>query len=81
MVEPFSTTDVFYVNCNNNNNNNLNECKYKQNVDELNTLKVNADTSNQQYQDIIESQSALIMSNIGLGLGIFAMLWIMQSNK
>ena len=80
MVEPFSTTDIFYVNCNPGDSAS-DECKYKQNVDKLNVLKDNVDTSNQQYQDVIESQSALIMSNIGLGIGIFAMLWIMQLNK
>ncbi len=80
MVEPFSTTDIFYVNCKSGDSDS-DECKYKYNVDKLNVLKDNVDTSNQQYQDVIESQSALIMSNIGLGIGIIAMLWIMQLNK
>ena len=80
MVEPFSTTDIFYVNATNCDNINTSECKYKNNVDQMNELKVSADTAKQQYKDITEEQSALIMSNIGLGVGIFAMLWIMQMN-
>jgi hypothetical protein len=78
MVEPFSTTDVFYVNADCNNNNA--ECKYKNNVDTLNALKVTTDTATQQYKDLSEDQSATILSNIGLGIGIFAMIWIMQLN-
>ncbi len=80
MVEPFSTTDVFYVNAKDCDNLNNAECKYKNNVDTLNALKVTTDTATQQYKDLSEDQSATILSNIGLGIGIFAMIWIMQLN-
>ncbi len=79
MAEPFSVNDVYYTNCNNNTCSSE-EQQYKNNVDELIKMQNAADTSIKQRQDITEEQSALMMSNIGLGVGILAMLWIMKSN-
>jgi hypothetical protein len=89
MYEPFSTTDIFYTKaincadnvssgCNNNEDTQANcQCKYKENVDKLNTLKMDAGTSQQAYVDINDEHTAAIMSNIGLGIGIASMLYIM----
>ena len=79
MVEPFSVNDVYYTNCNDNRCTS-DERKYKNNVDELIKMQGIAGTSIKQRQDMTEEQSAMMMSNIGLGVGILAMLWIMKSN-
>ncbi len=79
MAEPFSVNDVYYTNCNDNICSSE-EQQYKNNVDELIKMQNAADTSIKQRQDITEEQSALMMSNIGLGVGILAMLWVMKSN-
>jgi hypothetical protein len=79
MAEPFSVNDVYYTNCNDNACSSE-EQQYKNNVDELIKMQNAADTSIKQRQDITEEQSALMMSNIGLGVGILAMLWVMKSN-
>ncbi len=78
MVEQFSVNDVYYTNCNNNCSDE--EQQYKNNVDELIKMQGIAGTSIKQRQDMTEEQSAMMMSNIGLGVGILAMLWIMKSN-
>lgn len=91
MFEPFSTTDIFYTKANNctteNNSTGCDtqtdddqancECKYKENVDKLNALKMDSGTSKQAYVDINDEHTAIIMSNIGLGIGIASMLYIM----
>jgi hypothetical protein len=78
MVEPFSVNDVYYTNCNDNCS--FEEQQYKNNVDELIKMQGIAGTSIKQRQDMTEEQSAMMMSNIGLGVGILGMLWIMKSN-
>lgn len=79
MAEPFSVNDVYYTSCNDDSCS-PEEQQYKNNVDELIKMQNAADTSIKQHQDITEEQSALMMSNIGLGVGILAMLWVMKSN-
>jgi hypothetical protein len=79
MVEPFSVNDIYYTNCNDNDCS-PEEQQYKNNVDELIKMQGIAGTSIKQRQDMTEEQSAMMMSNIGLGVGILAMLWIMKSN-
>ncbi len=76
MAEPFSVNDVFYISCKDSTT--VEECKYKDNVDALNTYTREHDTSTKLYSDFTEEQSAMIMSNIGLGIGILAMLYTMN---
>jgi hypothetical protein len=89
-IEPFSTTDIFYTKATdctinvssgcetNNDDDQANcECKYRENVDKLNALKMDSGTSKQAYMDINIEHTAAIMSNIGLGIGIASMLYIM----
>lgn len=67
MAEPFSINQEIYTSACADSN-----CTtYKKNADELNTAK-------QQYQDMTESQSAIIMSNIGLGIGVISMVWMIS---
>jgi hypothetical protein len=70
MAEPFSINQEIYTSvCT---ESNMDKCiTYKKNADALNTTK-------QQYQDMTESQSAIIMSNIGLGIGVLSMVWMIS---
>ena len=72
MAEPFSINQEIYTSATGcETTPTSDKCKYKKNADELNTAK-------QQYQDMTESQSAIIMSNIGLGVGILSMVWMIS---
>lgn len=72
MAEPFSINQEIYTSATGCEATPLNNgCLYKKNADALNTAK-------QQYQDMTESQSAIIMSNIGLGIGIISMVWLIS---
>ena len=95
MTEPFSTTDVYYVNatdctqplnksigCNNYKDGTDKEncqCKYKENVDKLNTLTASHGLTQMQNGDLNKEHSILIFNNISLGIGIAGMMWIMYS--
>ena len=100
MAEPFSTTDVYYVNANNKIKNDFSfcstnqsmycdeqnvgdisncECKYKENVDKLNTNS--SGLTKEQNVDFNTGQSVLILNNISLGIGIVGMMWIIYSNS
>jgi hypothetical protein len=96
MAEPFSTTDVYYVNavnCNNpvnasngcfthNTADKANcECKYKKNVDKLNAISASSGLSKSQYNDLNEEHTLLLFNNISLGVGIAGMMWMMYSNS
>ena len=94
MAEPFSTTDVYYVNatdCDNPGNvssgcsdqdtgdkNNC-ECKYKENVDKLNMLTTSSGLTKSQYDDLNKEHTLLLFNNISLGVGIVGMMWMMYS--
>lgn len=77
MVEPFSVNDIFYTNCNSNDCTDA-EQQYKDGVDKLIKMEGIAGTSKEQHKDLTTEQSAIMMSNIGLGVGILAMLWIIK---
>ena len=92
MTEPFSTNDVYYVNasaCNTNlsigcNNEDTSdkancECKYKENVDKLNTLNASTGLTKEQYDDSTKSRNRTILHSISLGVGIAGMMWMMYS--
>ena len=89
MAEPFSTTDVYYVNatdCNNSGacyQNNIDkdncECKYKENVDKLNALTASSGLTKSQNNDLNKEHTLLLFNNISLGVGIVGMMWIMYS--
>jgi hypothetical protein len=94
MAEPFSTTDVYYVNaadCNDPGNvssscyyedtsDKINcECKYKENVDKLNVLTTSSGLTKSQYSDLNKEHTLLLFNNISLGVGIVGMMWMMYS--
>ena len=97
MTEPFSTTDVYYVNATNctynlntsigcNNNKDCTdkencECKYKENVDKLNKLTASQGLTQTQNGDLNKEHSLLILNNISLGIGIAGMMLMMYSKK
>ena len=97
MAEPFSTTDVYYVNATNCIQNSGNEsisclvqdsndkpnceCKYKENVDKLNLLSTSSGLTKSQYNDLNKENTLLLFNNISLGIGIVGMMWIMYSNS
>jgi len=92
MAEPFSTTDVYYVNatdcteilntsngCYFQNNDDISncQCKYKENVDKLNELSASTGLTQTQNGDLNKEHVLLIFNNISLGIGIAGMMWIM----
>jgi hypothetical protein len=79
MAEPFSTTDVYYVNATNCSENTSNECKYKENVDKLNALSSSYGLTKSQNGDLNKEHSLLLFNNISLGIGIAGMMWMMYS--
>ena len=56
------------------------ELTYKENVDKLNGLKESYQLTQKQNGDLNTSQNALILNNVTLGVGIFAMM-LMVYNK
>jgi hypothetical protein len=96
MAEPFSTTDVYYVNAANcdtatnvssgcftqNDADKANcECKYKENVDRLNAISSSSGLTKSQYGDLNKEHTLLLFNNISLGVGIAGMMWMMYSNS
>jgi len=96
MAEPFSTTDIYYINakeCSSVTNTSSGcytqdtadktncECKYKENVDKLTVLNSMHGLTKEQNNDLNEGQSALIINNISLGIGILGMMGIIYSNS
>ncbi len=92
MAEPFSTTDVYYVNATDCNNvlsqssgcysqNTLDvsncQCKYKENVDKLNVLTASYGLTKSQNGDLNKEHSLLALKNISLGVGIAGMMLMM----
>lgn len=78
MTEAFSTNDVYYVRATDNSATDA-EKTYKTNVDKLNLLKENYGLTQKQNADFNISQNALILNNVTLGIGIFAMMWIVYN--
>ena len=82
-MEPFSTTDVYYVNAGRdetqNQQLNKNEKLYKENVDKLIALQASYGLTQKQNTDLNTGQNSLILNNVTLGIGIFAMIWMMSS--
>ena len=68
-MEAFSTNDVYYIKATTND-----EKTYKENVDKLNGLKESYQLTQKQNGDLNTSQNALILNNVTLGVGIFAMM-------
>ena len=96
MAEPFSTTDVYYVNAANcdtatnvssgcftqNDADKANcECKYKENVDKLNAISSSSGLTKSQYGDLNKEHTLLLFNNISLGVGIAGMMWMIYSNS
>lgn len=94
MAEPFSTTDVYYVNateCDNPGNSSGAcffqderdkdncECKYKENVNKLTALTASSGLTKSQNNDLNKEHTLLLFNNISLGVGIVGMMWIMYS--
>lgn len=76
-MEPFSTTDVYYVNAETDKKTD-NEIKYKENVDKLIALQATYGLTQKQNMDLNTGQNSLILNNVTLGIGIFAMMWMMS---
>lgn len=79
MAEAFSTNDVYYVKASDTQNATVDEKTYKTNVDKLNLLKETYKLTERQNGDFNTSQNALILNNVTLGIGIFAMMWIVYN--
>jgi len=81
-MEPFSTTDVYYVNAGKGATQGLqlekDEKLYKENVDKLIALKGSYGLTQKQNTDLNTGQNSLILNNVTLGIGIFAMIWMMS---
>jgi hypothetical protein len=78
-MEPFSTTDVYYVNAGKDETGqesqlNKNERLYKENVDKLIQLQSSYGLTQKQNTDLNTGQNSLILNNVTLGIGIFAMM-------
>jgi len=78
-MEAFSTNDVYYTRATSSTASS-NEVSYKENVDKLNGLKESYQLTQKQNGDLNISQNALILNNVTLGVGIFAMM-VMVYNK
>jgi hypothetical protein len=74
-MEPFSTNDVYYVNAGTDAKTG-DETIYKTNVDKLNSLKSSYGLTKKQNADLNTGQTALILNNVTLGIGIFLMMWM-----
>jgi hypothetical protein len=72
-MEPFSTNDVYYVNAGTDTKTN-DEIKYKENVDKLIALQGSYGLTQKQNTDLNTGQNSLILNNVTLGIGIFAMM-------
>ena len=79
MAEAFSTNDVYYVRASDTQSATDDEKTYKTNVDKLNLLKETYKLTERQNGDFNTSQNALILNNVTLGIGIFAMMWIVYN--
>jgi hypothetical protein len=83
-MEAFSTNDVYYIKAaatdSSNQGPSKDEIIYKENVDKLNGLKESYQLTQKQNGDLNTSQNALILNNVTLGVGIFAMM-LMVYNK
>lgn len=80
-MEAFSTNDVYYIKATTTDRQASNdELTYKENVDKLNGLKESYQLTQKQNGDLNTSQNALILNNVTLGVGIFAMM-LMVYNK
>jgi len=91
MAEPFSTTDVYYVNatdcellnksngCYSQDTSDVSncQCKYKENVDKLNSLSASYGLTKSQKSDLNKEHSLSLFKNISLGIGIVGMMWMM----
>ena len=79
-MEAFSTNDVYYIKAT---TADLEPSKdeeiYKENVDKLNGLKESYQLTQKQNGDLNISQNALILNNVTLGVGIFAMMLMVYS--
>lgn len=93
MAEPFSTTDIYYVNadCNSYSSNDCFSqssldipnchCKYKENVDKLKQVNSSSGLTKEQYGDLNEERVLLVFNNVSLGIGIVGMMWMIYSNS
>lgn len=81
-MEPFSTTDVYYVNAGKDETKesqlDKDEKLYKENVDKLIALQASYGLTKKQNMDLNTGQNSLILNNVTLGIGIFAMMWMMS---
>ena len=74
-MEPFSTTDVYYMKAVNTEViPSTDEKVYKAGVDDLLALKSNYQMSLRQNADLNEGQNALVLNNVTLGVGILLMM-------
>lgn len=74
-MEAFSTNDVYYIKATTADlKPSKDEETYKENVDKLNGLKESYQLTQKQNGDLNTSQNALILNNVTLGVGIFAMM-------
>ena len=79
-MEAFSTNDVYYIKATTADLEPSNdEETYKENVDKLNGLKESYQLTQKQNGDLNTSQNALILNNVTLGVGIFAMMLMVYS--
>ena len=77
-MEAFSINDVYYIKATSDTAS-INEVSYKENVDKLNGLKESYQLTQKQNGDLNTSQNALILNNVTLGVGIFAMMLMVYS--
>ena len=81
-MEAFSTNDVYYMKASTTTTDRVpsnQETAYKKNVDKLNGLKESYQLTQKQNGDLNTSQNALILNNVTLGVGIFAMMLIIYN--
>ena len=79
-MEAFSTNDVYYIKATTADQKaSKDEVSYKENVDKLNGLKESYQLTQKQNGDLNTSQNALILNNVTLGVGIFAMMLIVYN--
>jgi hypothetical protein len=82
-MEAFSTNDVYYIKATapapDSSEPSNEETAYKENVDKLNGLKESYQLTQKQNGDLNTSQNALILNNVTLGVGIFAMMLIVYN--
>jgi hypothetical protein len=77
-MEAFSTNDIYYIKAAFGTGSDA-ETEYKNKVDKLNTLKESNGLTEKQNTDLNISQNALILNNVTLGVGIFAMMWMVYN--